>query len=108
MIDRESNEMIRRMGNRERHALAKKGFFVIRTDRSGVYCPSGEILSKKSVKNDGRVRFCRKMACYGCSTPCFVKTENTRWKEIDFSPSLEAKGSRNVLRAVLGLSEATE
>ena len=108
MIDRASNEIIRKMGNRERRSLALKGFFVIRTDRSGVYCPSGEILRRKSVKNDGRIRYCTKSACYACLSPCFEKTDTRRWKEIDFSSSLEAKGERAKMAQVLGEFEKTE
>ncbi len=108
MIDRTSNEIIRKMGNRERRKLALNGFFVIRTDRSGVYCPSGEILRRKSVKNDGRIRYCTKSACYACLSPCFEKTDTRRWKEIDFSFALEAKGDRAKMAQVLEELTTTE
>jgi hypothetical protein len=108
VIEKASNEIIRKMGNRERRSLALKGFFVIRTDRSGVYCPSGEILRRKSVKNDGRIRYCTKSACYDCLYPCFEKTETRRWKEIDFSSALEAKGDRAKMARVLEEFEKTE
>ncbi len=101
MIERASNEKVRKMGNRERRSLALKGFFVTRTDRSGVYCPSGEILKRKSVKSDGRIRYCTKSACSACRCVCFEKTEKRRWKEIDFSSSLEAKGDREKMARVL-------
>ena len=99
VISKESNAIIRSFGNRERRKLALCGFFVIKKDRSGVYCPSGEILRRKSVKNDGRVRYCTKKACSVCHSPCFEISEKKRWREVDFSPAIEAKGDNDKVSA---------
>lgn len=56
MIKKELDNLISPLGDEERLILAKEGFFVINTSRSGVYCPNGDLLYKKSTKKGGRVR----------------------------------------------------
>lgn len=49
--------------------------------RSGlVYCPEGETLSKKST-NNGKTRYCNKLACKNCKNPC----TSSKYKTVDFS-----------------------
>jgi hypothetical protein len=89
------------MNDEERRLLAGKGFFVRSTDGLSVFCPQGEVLTRKAVKSSGRVRYMKKSACYACSSPCFERTERKRWKEIDFSPSVSVKGEREKLLSLL-------
>ncbi len=90
------------MNDRERRLLAENGFFVRSRDEKSVFCPAGQILTVKSRKSDGRTRYMKKSACYSCSSPCFVKTETKRWKEIDFSASVTLKGEKDKLVSLFG------
>ena len=60
----------------------------IRTNE--VYCPMGEILNKKSTKEDGTQRFCNKRACKLCKNPCCKQD----YKEIDMK-----KGQKELIPA---------
>ena len=62
-------------------AKALEGYFVRDAERNLVYCPQGEILRQKSVKRNGMVRYCNKLACKKCKCKC--TTQN--FKEADFS-----------------------
>ena len=48
-------------------AKALEGYFVRDAERNLVYCPQGEILRQKSIKRNGMIRYCNKLAfCFGC------------------------------------------
>ena len=93
--------IVETMDDSSRRELAMRGFFVRSSDSLSVFCPSGALLSPKSMKKNGRVRYMKKSACYSCSTPCFERTEKKRWKEIDFSPSVTIKGDGALLEKIL-------
>lgn len=97
MIDKSLDRIIEKLNDEERLLLAENGFFVIKSDRSSVYCPEGKELYRKSIKKDGIVRYCRKSACPVCSSPCFPISIRRRFKEIDFSPRTNIKGDRERL-----------
>ena len=62
-------------------AKALEGYFVRDAERNLVYCPQGEILRQKSVKRNGMVRYCNKLACRKCKCKCTIQ----QFKEADFS-----------------------
>ena len=58
------------------------------------YCPQGEILRQKSVKRNGSIRYCNKLACKRCKNKCTV----SKFKEADFYKDIlikPADGRRN-------------
>ena len=74
-------------------AKAREGFFVRDAESNLVYCPQGEILRQKSLKKNGMIRYCNKLACKHCKNKC-TKSE---FKEADFTKdqlikTLGAKG----------------
>ena len=101
MIDKSLDERIEKILDEERLYIAKKGFFVVKSDRSGVFCPEGRLLRKKSVKRGGFVRYCTKSACPQCLFPCFPMSEKKRFKEIDFSAKTFIKGDGERLKEIL-------
>ena len=46
-----------------------------------MYCPQGAILRQKSLKKDGRIRYCNKLACKKYSHKC----TKAAFKEADFN-----------------------
>ncbi len=63
---------------------AIKGYFVRDVQRNLVYCPAGEILRQKSLKKDGRIRYCNKLACKRCIRKC----TRADFKEADFDKDI--------------------
>lgn len=66
-----------------------------------VYCPEGEVLSQKSKKGNGKIRYANKKACKYCKNPC-CKGE---YKEVDFKegqkrviPKSKGEGARGKRR----------
>lgn len=60
---------------------AREGYFVRDADSNLVFCPQGKVLRQKSIKKNGNIRYCNKLACKNCKNKC-TKSD---WKEIDFS-----------------------
>ncbi len=94
-------ESVEAMDDSARRELAAEGFFIKSSDGLSVFCPSGAVLTPKSTKKNGRMRYMKKSACYACSSPCFERTEKKRWKEIDFSSSVVIKGDGALLERIL-------
>lgn len=66
----------------EDHADAlANGIFVRDAERNLVYCPQGEILRQKSIKRNGMIRYCNKLACKKCKCKCTIQ----KFKEADFN-----------------------
>lgn len=61
-------------------AKAREGYFVRDADRNIVICPQGEILRPKSIKKNGKIRYCNKLACKRCKSKC----TKSIFKEADF------------------------
>ena len=72
---------IKEMSDEELKQLALQGYFVRDADKYLVYCPQGSILRQKSLKKDGRIRYCNKLACKKCSHKC----TKAAFKEADFN-----------------------
>lgn len=58
--------------------------FVRNKTTEKVFCPQGNTLRKKSI-NKGRIRFCNKLACKNCKSPCH--NSKTGFKTLDFNPN---------------------
>ena len=67
-----------------RHALAKalQGYYVRIEEYNVVICPQGNLLRQKSVKRNGYIRYCNKLACKYCRKTCCP----SHHKELDMSP----------------------
>ncbi len=72
---------IKEMSDEELKQLALQGYFVRDAAKNLVYCPHGSILRQKSLKKDGRIRYCNKLACKKCSHKC----TKAAFKEADFN-----------------------
>lgn len=70
-----------KMTPEQMRAKALEGYFVRDAERNLVYCPQGEILRLKSIKRNGMIRYCNKLACKKCKCKCTAQ----RFKEIDFN-----------------------
>lgn len=89
-----SDSDILRMSPDEMREKALEGFFVRDAERNLVYCPQGEILRQKSVKRNGYIRYCNKLACKKCKNKCTA----SKFKEADFYKDVlikPADGRRN-------------
>ena len=80
---------ILKMTPEQMRAKALEGYFVRDAERNLVYCPHGEILRQKSIKRNGNIRYCNKLACRKC--PC--KCTGQKFKEADFSKDCLIKAS---------------
>ena len=70
-----------KMTPEQMRAKALEGYFVRDAERNLVYCPQGEILRLKSIKRNGMIRYCNKLACKKCKCKCTAQ----RFKEVDFN-----------------------
>lgn len=89
-----SDSDILRMSPDEMRKKALEGFFIRDAERNLVYCPQGEILRQKSVKRNGYIRYCNKLACKKCKNKCTT----SKFKEADFYKDIlikPADGRRN-------------
>ena len=62
-------------------AKAAEGYFVRAAERNFVYCPQGQMLRQKSIKRNGMIRYCNKLACKHCKNRCTTAD----FKEVDFN-----------------------
>ena len=76
-----SDSAVLDMTSEQMRAKALEGFFVRDAERNLVYCPQGEILRQKSIKRNGNIRYCNKLACKKCKCKCTI----SKFKEADFS-----------------------
>ena len=72
---------IAKMDTEQMILKAREGYFVRDAEANLVFCPQGKILRQKSIKKNGYIRYCNKLACKNCKNKC----TNSVWKEIDFS-----------------------
>ncbi len=77
----EADSDILKMTPEQMREKALEGFFVRDAERNLVYCPQGEILRQKSIKRNGNIRYCNKLACKRCKCRCTI----SQFKEADFS-----------------------
>lgn len=60
---------------------ARESYFVRDAESNLEFCPQGKILRQKSMKKNGNIRYCNKLACKNCKNKC----TRSEWKEVDFS-----------------------
>ena len=72
---------IAKMDTEQMILKAREGYFVRDAEENLVFCPQGKVLRQKSIKKNGNIRYCNKLACKNCKNKC-TKSD---WKEIDFS-----------------------
>lgn len=73
--------------NEEKRAYALSANAFVRDEENDlVYCPQGQVMTRKSTKKDGRVRYVAKHACRLCEARCFQSGNANGWKEVDFYP----------------------
>lgn len=72
---------VAKMTLEEMIAKAHEGYFVRDAERNLVICPQGETLRPKSLKKNGDIRYCNKLACRRCKSKCTT----SKFKEADFS-----------------------
>lgn len=77
---------------------AKEGYFVRDPERNVVYCPAGNTLRQKSIKNTGKIRYANKSGCKSCPFRNKCIEGKGEWKEIDFSKDQLEKPNRKWLR----------
>ena len=73
---------------------ARKGYLIRDPHRNLVICPEGAILRQKSIKRNGDIRYCNKLACKNCKNKCTTAA----FKEADFSKdklAIKVKGRDN-------------
>ena len=76
-----ADSAVLKMTPEQMRAKALEGYFVRDAERNLVYCPQGEILRQKSIKRNGMIRYCNKLACNRCKHKCTTQ----KFKEADFS-----------------------
>lgn len=72
---------ILKMSDEQMRTKAAQGYFVRDAERNLVYCPQGEVLRQKSIKRNGMIRYCNKLACKRCKHKC----TSADFKEADFN-----------------------
>ena len=70
-----------KMTDEEMKAKAAEGYFVRDANCNFVYCPQGHMLRQKSIKRNGMIRYCNKLACKHCKNKCTTAD----FKEADFN-----------------------
>lgn len=79
-VDAVDSEILK-MTPQQMREKAMQGYFVRDAESNLVYCPEGNILRQKSIKRNGDIRYCNKLACKKCKNKC-TKSD---WKEADFN-----------------------
>ena len=88
-------------------ARAKEGYFVRNPERNLVYCPTGEVLRQKCIKQNGSIRYANKNACRHCKNRDKCYKGKSEWKEIDFTKDKLEKPCKDWLKEE-GKEVATE
>lgn len=86
----DTDSAVLRMTSEEMKAKALEGFFVRDVERNLVYCPQGCILRQKSIKRNGNIRYCNRLACKHCKNKCTT----AKFKEADFNKDCLIKPRR--------------
>jgi len=66
-------------------ARAAEGYFVRDPEADKVYCPTGTVLRRKSIKANGETRYANRTECKKCPYRNQCASARMQWKEIDFS-----------------------
>ena len=87
-----ADSVVLQMTPEQMRSKALEGYFVRDAERNLVYCPQGETLRQKSIKRNGMIRYCNRLACKKCKCKCTVQ----KFKEADFGKDtlIRATGSK--------------
>ncbi len=83
----------------EMMSRAAEGYFVRDPERNLVYCPAGQVLRQKCIKQNGNIRYANKAACRRCPYRNKCCTGKNEWKEIDFNKDTLEKNCRDWVKA---------
>mgnify|MGYP004461434101 CR=1 FL=1 len=76
-----SDDAVLKMTQEQMVEDARKGYLIRDPHRNLVICPEGAILRQKSIKRNGDIRYCNKLACKHCKNKC----TKSPFREADFS-----------------------
>ena len=89
-----ADDAVLRMTHDQMVEAARKGYLIRDPHRNLVICPEGAILRQKSIKRNGDIRYCNKLACKHCKNKC----TKSAFREADFSKDklvMKVKGYNN-------------
>ena len=76
-----ADDAVLKMAHEQMVEEARKGYLIRAPHRNLVICPEGAILRQKSIKRNGDIRYCNKLACKNCKNKC----TKSPFREADFS-----------------------
>ena len=76
-----ADDAVLKMTHEQMVEEARKGYLIRDPHRNLVICPEGAILRQKSIKRNGNIRYCNKLACKICKNKC----TKSPFREADFS-----------------------
>lgn len=82
-----SDSAVLNMTDEQMRAKALEGYFVRDAGRNLVYCPQGQILRQKSIRRNGTIRYCNRLACKRCKCKCTTSP----FKEANFGKDVLIK-----------------
>ncbi len=91
----EESSAVLKMSDQEMQDKAHEGYFVRDPQRNFVYCPECCILRPKSIKRNGEIRYCNKLACKKCQNKCTT----AEWKEADFNKDTLIRPAKRTAKA---------
>ena len=65
-----ADDAVLKMTHEQMVEEARKGYLIRDPHRNLVICPEGAILRQKSIKRNGDIRYCNKLACKNCKNKC--------------------------------------
>lgn len=89
-----ADDAVLKMTHDQMVEAARKGYLIRDPHRNLVICPEGAILRQKSIKRNGDIRYCNKLACKHCKNKC----TKSAFREADFSKDklvMKVKGYNN-------------
>lgn len=99
----DTDSAVLKMTSEEMRAKALEGYFVRDVERNLVYCPQGCILRQKSIKRNGNIRYCNRLACKHCKCKCTM----SKFKEADFNKDCLIKPLRRKDKKSDGMQDAS-
>lgn len=82
-----SDSAVLNMTDEQMRAKALEGYFVRDAGRNLVYCPQGQTLRQKSIRRNGTIRYCNRLACKKCKCKCTTSP----FKEVNFGKDVLIK-----------------
>lgn len=89
-----ADDAVLKMTHDQMVEAVRKGYFIRDPHRNLVIYPEGAILRQKSIKRNGDIRYCNKLACKHCTSKCTKSAS----READFSKDklvMKVKGYNN-------------